>query len=73
MFDDLDHRAFTGVEVIRQLARRRGEDAPLMLIVFTRRTGRAGRMPGEHGARAAPAACLSSQTPQVCAACRVYD
>jgi pyochelin synthetase len=35
LFEDLDHRLYSGVEVMRELARRRGREAALMPIVFT--------------------------------------
>ncbi|WP_152989457.1 amino acid adenylation domain-containing protein, partial [Burkholderia pseudomallei] len=76
MFDDLDHRAFTGVEVMRELARRRGKDAALMPVVFTSGIGSVGRLlgeHGEHGARAAPPCYMISQTPQVWLDCQVTD
>ncbi|AIP67027.1 peptide synthetase [Burkholderia thailandensis] len=73
MFDDLDHRAFTGVEVMRELARRRGKDAALMPVVFTSGIGSVGRLLGEHGARSAPPRYMVSQTPQVWLDCQVTD
>ncbi|MBA5819225.1 non-ribosomal peptide synthase, partial [Escherichia coli] len=54
MFDDLDHRAFTGVDVMRELARRRGKDAALMPVVFTSGIGSVGRLLGEQAVRAEP-------------------
>ncbi|MES9525328.1 amino acid adenylation domain-containing protein [Streptomyces capoamus] len=39
LFEDLDHRLFTGVEVLRELARRRGQQAALMPVVFTSAIG----------------------------------
>ncbi|MFG2603297.1 amino acid adenylation domain-containing protein [Streptomyces sp. NPDC048514] len=39
LFEDLDHRLFTGVEVMRELARRRGQEAALMPVVFTSAIG----------------------------------
>ncbi|MEU0005702.1 amino acid adenylation domain-containing protein [Streptomyces sp. NPDC006314] len=39
LFEDLDHRLFTGVEVLRELARRRGQEAALMPVVFTSAIG----------------------------------
>ncbi|WP_410970003.1 hypothetical protein, partial [Salmonella sp. SAL4458] len=35
MFDDLDHPTFSGVDLLRELARRRGRGADLMPVVFT--------------------------------------
>ncbi|WP_316375047.1 AMP-binding protein [Burkholderia anthina] len=73
MFDDLDHRAFTGVDVMRELARRRGKDAALMPVVFTSGIGSVGRLLGEHAARAEPPRYMISQTPQVWLDCQVTD
>lgn len=39
LFEDLDHRLFSGVEVLRERARRSGRDAALMPIVFTSAIG----------------------------------
>lgn len=72
LFEDLDHRLFSGVEVIRELTRRRGREAALMPIVFTSAIGllqateRAemkGRFTGEG----------ISQTPQVFIDCQAMD
>ncbi|WP_405432807.1 amino acid adenylation domain-containing protein [Micromonospora sp. NBC_00617] len=42
LWSDLDHRRFSGVDVVRELARRRGADAALMPIVFTSAIGLGG-------------------------------
>ncbi|VBB14763.1 non-ribosomal peptide synthetase [Burkholderia stabilis] len=73
MFDDLDHRAFTGVDVMRELARRRGKDAALMPVVFTSGIGSVGRLLGEQTTRAEPPRYMISQTPQVWLDCQVTD
>jgi len=73
MFDDLDHRAFTGVDVMRELARRRGKDAALMPVVFTSGIGSVGRLLGEQAVRAEPPRYMISQTPQVWLDCQVTD
>ncbi|WP_431227452.1 amino acid adenylation domain-containing protein [Burkholderia contaminans] len=73
MFDDLDHRAFTGVDVMRELARRRGKDAALMPVVFTSGIGSVGRLLGEQTTRAEPPLYMISQTPQVWLDCQVTD
>ncbi|UEP37269.1 amino acid adenylation domain-containing protein [Burkholderia ambifaria] len=73
MFDDLDHRAFTGVDVMRELARRRGKDAALMPVVFTSGIGSVARLLGAHAARAEPPRYMVSQTPQVWLDCQVTD
>ena len=69
LFDDLDHRLHSGVEVLREVARRRGRDAALMPVVFTGAIGvggsaaMAGRL-GGHGV---------TQTPQVFIDCQAGD
>ncbi|MGY6241192.1 non-ribosomal peptide synthetase [Burkholderia ambifaria] len=73
MFDDLDHRAFTGVDVMRELARRRGKDAALMPVVFTSGIGSVARLLSAHAARAEPPRYMVSQTPQVWLDCQVTD
>ncbi|QDS32833.1 non-ribosomal peptide synthetase [Brevibacillus brevis] len=72
LFEDLDHRLFSGVEVMRELARRRGREAALMPIVFTSAIGlvepvEGGQLQGKiagHGI---------SQTPQVFIDCQAMD
>ncbi|MCM0760872.1 amino acid adenylation domain-containing protein [Sporomusa sphaeroides DSM 2875] len=72
LFDDLDHRLFSGVEVIRELSRRRDREAALMPIVFTSAIGllqateqdeMKGKFTGEG----------ISQTPQVFIDCQAMD
>jgi len=62
MFDDLDHRLFSGVEVMREITRRRDRDAALMPIVFTSAIGLGGRTGSG-----------ITQTPQVFLDCQVTD
>ncbi|WP_455922762.1 amino acid adenylation domain-containing protein [Pseudomonas putida] len=72
LFDDLDHGHFSGVEVLRELARERGRGADLMPVVFTSGIGSLQRLlPGE-AALPAPGYMLS-QTPQVWIDCQVSD
>ncbi|MFE0680171.1 amino acid adenylation domain-containing protein [Streptomyces sp. NPDC058961] len=73
LFEDLDHRLFTGVEVMREIARRRGQDAALMPVVFTSAIGLGD-------AASAPADDTEgrlvhgiSQTPQVWIDCQVME
>ncbi|MCW5260616.1 amino acid adenylation domain-containing protein [Verminephrobacter eiseniae] len=39
LWQDMDHRLFSGVEVVRELARQRGQAAALMPVVFTSTIG----------------------------------
>ncbi|MGO1051532.1 amino acid adenylation domain-containing protein [Crossiella sp. CA198] len=70
LFADLEHRLFTGVEVLRELTRRRGRAAALMPVVFTSGIGvgpadstGSGRTLGEG----------ITQTPQVLLDCQAND
>ncbi|ANY08120.1 non-ribosomal peptide synthetase [Pseudonocardia sp. HH130630-07] len=62
LFADLDHRLYSGVEVGREIARRRGREAARMPVVFTSAVGVGGRT--GHGL---------TQTPQVLLDCQVTD
>ena len=64
LFADLDHRLFSGVEVLREVARRRGRDAALLPVVFTSAIGMGADRPIAHGI---------TQTPQVLLDCQVAD
>ncbi|ERI11046.1 non-ribosomal peptide synthetase [Aneurinibacillus aneurinilyticus] len=72
LFEDLDHRLFSGVEVLREVARRRGREAALMPVVFTSAIGLVEPAQGNqligkidrHGI---------SQTPQVFIDCQAMD
>lgn len=73
LWDDLDHRAYSGVEVVRELVRRRGRAASLMPIVFTSTLGAdAGAGTGSLFGRDEPGWGLS-QTPQVAIDCQVAE
>src|SRR5205085_6141209 len=39
LWDDLDHRLYGGIELVRELARHKGKDAALMPIVYTSAIG----------------------------------
>lgn len=72
LFDDLDHRLFSGVEVVREMARRRGRGAALMPVVFTSAIGltdsaAAARAQGRLDGRGI------TQTPQVFIDCQAMD
>ncbi|CCG41205.1 non-ribosomal peptide synthetase [Magnetospirillum molischianum] len=68
LFDDLDHRLFSGIEVMREMARRRGREAALMPVVFTSAIGLGAR--SESGPRFGHGL---TQTPQVVLDCQVRD
>ncbi|GAA1959075.1 amino acid adenylation domain-containing protein [Amycolatopsis minnesotensis] len=70
LFADLDHRLHSGVEVIRDLARRRGRDDALMPIVFTSAIG-IGRGGGAAAGRFDGFGI--TQTPQVFLDCQAMD
>lgn len=65
LWADLDHGAFTGVDVMRELARRRGRDAALMPVVFTSTVGMQGGGAEPEKAHGFRVAHSLSQTPQV--------
>ncbi|MQU23334.1 amino acid adenylation domain-containing protein, partial [Pseudomonas helleri] len=73
LFDDLDHSRFTGVDVLRELARVRGRGADLMPVVFTSGIGSVERMLGDAGRVLQPPSYMISQTPQVWIDCQVSD
>lgn len=72
LYDDLDHRRCSGVEVMRELARARGRDEALMPYVFT---SAIGLVPGEgEGALEGRLDGRGiTQTPQVFIDCQAMD
>ncbi|MFI6481050.1 amino acid adenylation domain-containing protein [Nonomuraea sp. NPDC050663] len=72
VFDDLDHRLYSGVEVLRELARRRGREAGGLPVVFTGSIGVGGGAVSAAGRAARPSYGIS-QTPQVWIDCQVGD
>ncbi|MDH6108775.1 pyochelin synthetase [Kitasatospora sp. MAP12-15] len=77
LWQDLDHRMCSGVEVLRELARRRGQDAALMPVVFTSTVGLGD---GESGPaeelprlREGEIVLGSSRTPHVWIDCQVME
>lgn len=72
LFDDLDHRLCSGVEVMREIARRHGREKALMPYVFTSAIGlvpkeRDLKLPGRLDGRGI------TQTPQVFIDCQAMD
>ncbi len=72
LFEDLDHRLFSGVEVLREISRRKGREAALMPIVFTSAIGLAGQTEGS-GLIGQVEGQGISQTPQVFIDCQAMD
>lgn len=71
LFEDLDHRLCGGVEVLREIARRRGREAALMPVVFTGGIG-VGHALGPDARVQKPLYGIS-QTPQVWIDCQATD
>lgn len=67
LYDDLDHRLCSGVEVLRELARTRGRETALMPIVFTSAIGLGGGVQGRFDGFGI------TQTPQVFIDCQAMD
>ena len=74
LFADLDHRTCSGVEVLREVARRRGAAEALMPVVFTSAIGLTDSG-AEHGALTDGIELVYgiSQTPQVWLDCQVLE
>ena len=66
LFEDMDHRLFSGVEVLREVARQRGRDAAISPVVFTSAIGLTRK-------RATRFGYGITQTPQVTLDCQVQD
>ena len=72
LFSDLEHRLFSGVEVLREINRRKGRDVALMPIVFTSaigllQSGYSDKLKGVVGSDSI------SQAPQVFIDCQASD
>jgi pyochelin synthetase len=69
LFEDLEHRSFSGVEVMREIGRRRGREVALMPIVFTSAIGlgKNNRLKGKFKGDGI------TQTPQVFIDCQAMD
>ncbi len=72
LLEDLDHRAFTGVEVLRELARTRGQEFALMPVVYTSAIGLSQSQPLSSLFRGGLDNGIS-QTPQVWIDCQVME
>ncbi|SCK05059.1 pyochelin synthetase [Streptomyces sp. WMMB 714] len=72
LFEDLDHRLCSGVQVLRELARRRGREAALMPVVFTGGIGVVGEALKDAAPQLRPVYGIS-QTPQVWIDCQATD
>ncbi len=72
LWEDLDHRLFSGVEVMRELARRRGRDEALFPVVFTSALGLGGPVDGAKTVRPELGYGVS-QTPQVWIDCQAGE
>jgi pyochelin synthetase len=72
LFEDLDHPLCTGVEVMRELARRRGREAALMPIVFTSAIGLGDSADSERPTHRLGGYGIT-QTPQVFIDCQTMD
>lgn len=68
LFEDMEHPLFSGVEVIRELARRRGQRESLMPYVLTSALGLTSR-----GILGTMTSSCISQTPQVFIDCQAMD
>jgi pyochelin synthetase len=72
LFEDLDHGLFSGVEVLRELGRRRGQQGGLMPVVFTSAIGLAEAQTQANPMRT-PIQNGISQTPQVWLDCQAME
>lgn len=72
LFHDLDHRLFSGIEVMRELSRKKGRDAAFMPYVFTSAIGLLSSVASAplHGIISEKGI---SQTPQVFIDCQAMD
>jgi pyochelin synthetase len=74
LWQDMDHRLFSGVEVMREIARRRGRGAALMPVIFTSTIGLGDERPAGSGGPADGELVFGlSQTPQVWIDCQAVE
>ncbi|KFF42854.1 pyochelin synthetase [Pseudomonas sp. BRG-100] len=70
LFADLEHRLFSGIQVMREIGRRRGREAASMPVVFTSAIGLAIEPPPASQRQVGHGI---TQTPQVTLDCQVMD
>ncbi|VVN79941.1 D-alanine--poly(phosphoribitol) ligase subunit 1 [Pseudomonas fluorescens] len=70
LFTDLEHRLFSGIQVMREIGRRRGREAAAMPVVFTSAIGLGIEAPPASQRRVGHGI---TQTPQVTLDCQVMD
>ncbi|CAN1600441.1 protein of unknown function [Pseudomonas mediterranea] len=70
LFADLEHRLFSGIQVMREIGRRRGREAAAMPVVFTSAIGLAIEPPAASQRQVGHGI---TQTPQVTLDCQVMD
>ncbi|GIJ79620.1 pyochelin synthetase [Micromonospora phaseoli] len=70
LWEDLDHRTFSGIEVMREIARRQGAEAALFPVVFTSAIGITSAGAAADGAPLGELGYGISQTPQVWIDCQ---
>ncbi|MBL4981026.1 non-ribosomal peptide synthetase [Pseudomonas fluorescens] len=70
LFADLEHRLFSGIQVMREIGRRRGREAAAMPVVFTSAIGLGIEPPASSQRRVGHGI---TQTPQVTLDCQVMD
>lgn len=73
LWQDMDHRLCSGIEVLRELARRKGREAALMPYAFTSTLGAGGESGGGAFMPGAELVQGISQTPQVLIDCQVSE
>jgi pyochelin synthetase len=73
LWQDLDHRLYSGIEVIRELGRGAGPESALFPIVFTSAVGLEGDGDTDDGTGLGELVYGISQTPQVWIDCQVME